>query len=341
MKLDDTKIPASKQKDFYAILKEMRAFQNKGVLGRCMFWSGDCEDSPIASHLLSESWLRQIADSTNHVVQFELVASNVARNGATMEARRVGVGQMTAVTFPGFCNKHDSALFRCLDQGSFLGTPEQLLALTYRSTCREACAKHQMLACNLPRALDEAAPPFLTLQAVSEMKNYVRLLAWKQELEEMLMGGKNELAAFVVQFAVRPSLLASATFSFPMTFTGRRLDARYEWMTLSILPSGNAGVAIFTWSKRAPKNPSLLVKSFKSIPRELQSAALVNLILEVSENLFVAPVWWDGLHKSLQASLLARFSRSLTTGNPVPLASSLTPKSPPMVDWKTVNSAYA
>ncbi len=331
----------SKQKDFYAILNEMRAFQKKAMLGKCMFWSGNCEDSPIASHLLSESWLRQIADSSNHVVQFELVANNVAWDGAAMEARRVGVGQKTAVTFPGFCSTHDSALFRCLEQGSFSGTPAQLLALTYRSTCREAWAKHQMVACNLPRALDEAAPPFMTLLAISEMKNCIRLLAWKQELEEMLMGGKNQLGAYVVEFGVRPSLLASGTFSFPMTFTGRRLDARYEWMTLSIIPSGGAGFAIFTWSKRSPRNPSLLVKSFKSVPRELQSAALLNLILEVSENIFVAPDWWNGLPQSRQTGLLARFSRSMSTDAPAPPANSLIPKPPPMVDWQVVNSAYA
>lgn len=322
-------------------MDQMRAFEKRAALGKCMFWSADCTDTPIASHLIPESWLRKIADSTYHIVQFELVANNVARNGVTMEARRRGVDEKPAVTFPGFCNTHDNALFRCLEQNEFTGTPEQLLALTYRSTCREACAKHQMVACHLPRALDAAAPPFFTMQAVSEMKNCLRLLAWKQSLEEVLSGGRNEIAAFVVEFAARPSVLASVTFSFPMTFTGRKLDARYEWLTLSILPSGNAGFAVFTWSKRAPKNPSLLVKSFNTIPRELQSAALVNLVLEVTESFFVSPEWWNGLPKPCQQALLERYSRSLTSGDPAPLAGSLIPKLPSIVDWRIVNAAYA
>lgn len=166
-----------------------------------------------------------------------------------------------------------------------------------------------------------------------------RLLAWKQSLEEMLSSGRSGIAAFVVELTTRPSVLASATFSFPMTFTGRKLDARYEWMTLSILPSGNAGFAVFTWNKCAPKNPFLFVKSFKAIEPRLQSTALLNLVLEVTENIYLAPDWWSSLPQQVQAALLARFSRSLMTGEPAPPAGWLLPKAP-LVDWRIANSFY-
>ena len=68
MKLNDTKIPASKQKEFYDAIDAIRAFQKKPVLGRCMYWAANCEDAPIASHLIPESWLRKIADSANKIV---------------------------------------------------------------------------------------------------------------------------------------------------------------------------------------------------------------------------------------------------------------------------------
>jgi hypothetical protein len=337
--LDDTQIPESKQQEFYAAAEAIRAFQRKAVLGRCMFWASECENAPIASHLIPESWLRKIADTTNHVVHFELLANNVAKNGAAIEARRVGVSHKPSVTFPGFCNKHDSKLFRCLEQDDFTATPEQLLALTYRSVCREVCAKQQMVACHLPRALDANAHPLLTMQTVNEMKNCLRLLAWKQQLEDTLAGGRNELAGYIVEFAVRPNVLASVTFSFPMTFTGRKLDARYEWITLSLVPRKTGGFAVFTWNKRTPKNPSLLVKSFKAIPSELQATALLNLLVEVSENIYLDPGWWHGLAQPVQNQLLARFSRSITTGNPAPRAGSLLPAKP-LINWGIVNASH-
>jgi hypothetical protein len=37
-------------------------------------------------------------------------------------------------------------LFACLERQAFSASREQLLALAYRSICREACAKHQVVA---------------------------------------------------------------------------------------------------------------------------------------------------------------------------------------------------
>jgi hypothetical protein len=339
LNVDNKTIPASKQKEFYDAINAIRAYQKKALWGRCMHWTASCDNAPIASHLISESWLRKIADSANKVVRFEIVANNVAKNGAVIEARQRGVDEKPSVTFPGFCVKHDNELFRCLEQNDFSATSKQLLALTYRSVCRDACAKYQMVACHLPQALEMEAPPFVTEQAITEMNNCLRLLDWKQKLEDMLSGGPSEIESFVVEFSTRPSVLASVTCSFPMTFTGRKLDARYEWMTLSILPSGNSGFAVFTWNTRAPKNPSLFVKSFKKIRPELQPTALLYFVLEITENFFIDPSWWNGLLPSVQTVLLARHSRSFTSEHILPPSGSLLPKTP-LVDWGYVRSSY-
>lgn len=341
MKLEGTKLPIEKLGEFFKVQEEMRAFQKKGFFGQCMFSLDDCLEPPIASHLLAESWLRQIADETNHVLQFDIATNNLAKSDACIEPKRVGVGEKTAVTFPGFCQQHDAELFSCLETTDFAATPAQLLALTYRSVCREACAKQQMVRCNLSRALEKGAPAFFTETVVAEMKNCIRLFARKQELEACLVAPANDLAAYVVEFANRPTMLVSVTFSFPVTFTGRILDSdRYDWITFSILPNKHGGHAIFTWSKRASKNPSRLVKSFITINRELQSSALVYLALEVSENFALAPAWWIRLTESQQGDLLRRFSRSITAESARPPARSLIPKAPGIVDWTIVKAGY-
>jgi hypothetical protein len=341
MKLEGTKPTPEKLGEFFGVMKEMQAAQQRGVFGQCMSSLDECREPPISSHVLAESWLRNIADATRHVIKFEITTNNLAKSGVRIEPRRVGVGEKTAVTFPGFCRRHDSELFSCLETAEFTATPAQLLALTYRSVCREACAKYQMVKCHLPRALDKEAPLFLTEKVVTEFKNCIRLLARKQELEKSLAIPANEIAAYVVEFARRPTMLVSVTFSIPVTFTGRVLDVeRYDWTTLSIIASEKGGYAIFTWSKRASKNPARLVKSFIAINRELQSSALIYLALEISENFAIAPSWWASLTGPQQGDLLRRFSRSIVANTSKPSIRSLFPKPPGIVDWAIVNASY-
>jgi hypothetical protein len=72
MKIPGTNVPVEKQKDFYASLEQLRSYQKKPVLGKCMFWADNCTETPIASHLIPESWLRQIADATTRIGRNEI-----------------------------------------------------------------------------------------------------------------------------------------------------------------------------------------------------------------------------------------------------------------------------
>ena len=341
MKFEGTKLPHEKLGEFFGIMSEMHAAQERGIFGQCMYSLDGCQQPPIASHLLAESWLRKIADETNHVITFNFAINGLARDGARIKPQRVGVAEKQAVTFPGFCSRHDSELFSCLETADFTATSAQLVALTYRSVCREACAKHQMVKCNLPRALNTVPGSFFSQFTVREFKNCIRLLARKQELEKSLAAPSNDIAAYVVEFASCPTVLVSATVPISVTFSGRLLDSdRNDWTTFSILPSQKGGYAVFTWSKRASKNPARLVKSFIGINRELQSSALIHLALEISENLAIAPAWWAKLTVLQQDELLWRFSRNFKPDGSTKPIPSLYPKPPGIVDWKIANAGY-
>lgn len=333
-------MPREKVAEFYRTLDEARNHLRTNPTCRCMFSPSVCQEPPIVSHLLAESWLRMICDEMNKVVKFELDTHSLDRHNASVQARKVGVAEKTAVTFPGFCRKHDSELFACIENAEFAATSRQLLALSYRSVCRELCTKQQLAAPDLPKALTGNMHPELQQMTLHEAKNCFRLFARKEQLERGFAGQTNDLNGFVVQFASRPEFLASSTFSFPETFSGKRLEARFDWITLSIVPTASGGFAVFTWSKRAPKNSSLLVKSFAKIPRDLQSSALMNLILHVSESFALSPKWWAGITEAQREALLRRFSWSFVRKNPSPPTGSLFPKRPPLVDWKIINTGF-
>src|SRR5665213_3671181 len=109
MKLSDTQLPKAKLEEFYVLDKETQLLRKKPVLGRCMFWSDECDASPIGSHLIARSWLRLIADETNKILQMEIVTRNLGNQSAEITPRLIGINNAT--TFLGFVN---NTITRCL-----------------------------------------------------------------------------------------------------------------------------------------------------------------------------------------------------------------------------------
>lgn len=333
--------------EFYSALRELRAYERKPVLGKCMFWSGNCQTPPIGSHLLSRSWLERVADSSHHVVQFQLTTDDRMNEPGRLEARRVGINEAT--TFPGFCEQHDNELFACLERQEFAATREQLLALAYRSICCEACAKHQVVACNLERAsqqlqwalaTDQEAPPRFAFEMELEKIRCIQALLYKSALEDMHRDKRDSLAGYVVRFAKRPTVLASTTINPLVTFTGRVLDSRWDWLAVSIIPGNSGGWAVFTWNNSAPKNPSLFTKSFVNITKEFQTVALLNFVFESSNQFAISPKWWASLSSERQNDLFRRFGRSLKRGSEKPSADTLLLPKSAWVDWQPVEAGY-
>jgi hypothetical protein len=336
--IPNLQLPKTKAAEFYAASKEMRQFQEKPVLGKCMFWCGVCETPPIGSHLLARSWLALIADKFNHIVQLQIATKNLCDQPAQVIPQMVGINNITI--FPGFCEKHDNEVFACLEKSAFTASREQLITLRCRSVCREACIKHQMVACNLQRFSAEAAPISFREHVFAEMTRCIRLLAEKQSLETALTDGTNCLDSYVVRFAKLPSVLVSTTGHPLFTFTGRLLEYREEWMTLSVIPGETGGWAIFSWPKNAPKNSSLLVKSLPKVPRDLQTTGLINYIFEVSENHAVSPSWWNSLKNEHRGTLIKYFGRSFISRGAWPPAYKFHPPATALADWQPEEGSY-
>ena len=312
-----------------------------------MFLADNCNVPPIASHLLSRSWLEQIADTSHKIIQFRLTTEDRMNKPGCIETYRGGINK--AMTFPGFCQPHDNELFACLEKETFSATQEQLRALTYRSICCEACAKHQIVDCQWEKAdtqmqwaleTDQQAPPSFAFHVMGEMNRCIRLFAEKSHLETRWQNGGDSIAGYVVRFATCPTILVSTTINPLITFTGRVLEPRWDWLSVSIIPGVNGGWGVFTWDKAAPKNPSLFVKSFLKIPKHLQTTALLHFVLESSDNFAIAPKWWETLSPERQNDLFRRYGCSLKRGFEKPKSGTLLPPKAPWVEWNPVEAEY-
>ena len=291
----------------------MQRVSQKSTLG-CLHWSQECNEAPIASHLISESWLRKIADSNNQVLTFRIAIEDVGKRPVRFISEPKGVG--LATTFPGFCSRHDNELFKCLDSEEFLGSAPQVAALAYRSVCQEICYKHQFLKHEMQKALSPSSPAFYTQLAVREQNALLHLIKHQLRIAEMLRTGETHLESLTIEFKRLPSVLFGTTFSPFMTFTGRTLEKRSDFLTMAVLPKTRGGVAVFIWDRAHSKNPSLLIKSLKKIPREEISSRILSMAFEVTENFTISPDWWNSHNPRQQQNMLDRFARSVIENAP-------------------------
>jgi hypothetical protein len=334
---DDLLLPKTKAAEWYSIYNELQSARKKGIFDKCLFRSGECEAPPIKSHLLSRSWLQQIADSSHHVLEFDFSTSQLTANAARIEPKRVGINEATV--FPGFFNSHDTELFACLEKQDFAGTRTQILSLAYRSVSQQVCSKHQMVGCNLPRSLSADNHPLAPF-AAAEFRRLLLLMKKKLCLETLMSCATGGLETYAVFFKKKPTVFAATTILPTVTFTGRALDtSRHDWLTLSVMPHGDGGCALFSWERAAAKNASLLVKSLASIPPALVTQAILNLVFEASEDFVLAPAWWAGLGENKQKELLRRYARTFTENRP-PSTTTLIPSKTVWADWTVVRREF-
>lgn len=333
MKLEGEHIPIRDLGELHTTLRKFRAQSNKAMLGKCLAWHEECPRQPDKSHSISRSWLTSVADETNHVVNFRIAVENAGKRPVVVEPSRIGIHDATV--FRGFCQKHDSAIFSCLENEDFVASEKQLACLVYRSVCHEALKKYHRVSSEVDLGMVKEIPTPFGIRTVAEMVRCVDLLAGKQALENMFDSAQfSRLASCVIEFARAPTLLVSSTFHPLATFAGRCLEVRQEWVTLSIFPSRTGGFAVFTWNKNAPKNTSLLVKSLRRLPRHLWTTCLIYLVMEASENFVMSPAWWESLPTAGKNNLLRRFARNFTMGNDLPPDGVLKPGIMEVTNWE-------
>jgi hypothetical protein len=325
------KVKISDKRRFYAGLADLKtARASLPPMGRCMYWAEECS-RPIGSHSISRSWLEQIAER-GHVMNFRLNAERAPHEPIRVVVDETGINQ--ASVFPGFCREHDSEIFGAVERRLFTATTEQLCLLSYRSTCREACAKHQMAGFMLEQGMLESEETPHGIRTVKEMYWAIDLLALKQHLEQAIKTRKFELQDhYVIRFKKTPTILVSTNFIPLITATGRKLEVRpKDRLTFNIVPTPDGGFAVFSWTKDTPKNGHLFVKSLANLSSGRLTDVLMRLAFEVSDNVFFSPPWWKALGDN-QEKLKKAFARNITMGDDMPPANLLRESGPPIDDW--------
>ena len=247
-------------------------------------------------------------------------------NGEPFSARLEGV--RVASTFTGFCNLHDTELFRPLESKSFAGTSEQCLLLAFRSACREFYAKQGTLALEPTlRELDRGKSVEAQLRVQKQFDNLVAgtglavkdLQALKASMEACIAASDfTAVHAYIVALGAVPEFMASAMLNPEYDFNGRFLQSLgspspLEWLSFSLIATDTGGAMVLTWIGES-RVAEQLVESLHAIPDGDLGDAIVRFAFEMTEDVYASPAWWDGLTADDHTRLLSRME---TGGVPV------------------------
>jgi hypothetical protein len=98
---------------------------------------GGCTDKAIKSHVLQKNGILKEISEDNHLIQLVTPnAFNLVENGM-LEFKKIGIND--AYTFMGFCNKHDTELFKPIEDKNnidYYNIYHQAL-FSYRGLCQE------------------------------------------------------------------------------------------------------------------------------------------------------------------------------------------------------------
>jgi hypothetical protein len=167
-------------------LTKLKEGSSSAPCDRCLYWPEECHD-PIGSHSLSKCWLETISFQ-GHVVKVKAWPRNAGDGTLNVTFSPELVGQNEVSVFRGFCNRHDTTLFRCLDTLNIEPTIEDCMKLIYRSVTREFAAKYHVVKVmveagmrNDPEAFERSVLPQINFAMI--------LLRYKFEIENALISG--------------------------------------------------------------------------------------------------------------------------------------------------------
>lgn len=283
----------------------------------CMAPYADHEGSIVAAHTLSrEAVLRKISKEA-HVYAPNL-RFRFSPNENPIHVRKLGIGDVSV--FNGFCAKHDTSLFSCLENEPFTFQPKQIFMLAYRATARE---------CYLKRKQCESLPTPEQIGAIHKIKDRLEYTDSVLRFQEASLRGAEEIEAFKtkldgyllqedweqfesfsINFPKTPNLVASFTFQPFFDMNGNQLQdftnlrADMSTLAISLLPLETGGVAIFSWLKTANAAP---LRFYTSVAQgKNRTSAIIHAILDNGENFAISPEWYEGLPPETRDYLLSR-----------------------------------
>ena len=275
----------------------------------CLF--GDCEEEPIRSHSQQcEGALRRIARNGKvYGVQSELRAYTkrvyTDISDANPKIELVGINE--ASTFYGFCNRHDTELFKAIECGRTLerDSSEQLLALYRRAfsymiycVCKEAFVWGTHADNSGNQYVEEmfllSQPKFINLMNGFWPRlwrpNAFSCLDWEWRVIQSEVG-----VSSVSFFPILPFTEMAEFYRNHVDLKTMRMNCPFPFVTFSLIPEDGRTHAIMIWDRLVSPMMGKLKRRMRAKDPRLLAESINEFVFVRNGDFFVSPNVWERL----------------------------------------------
>jgi hypothetical protein len=240
----------------------------------------------------------------------------VKKNGQ-ISAKKVYIA--AASIFPGFCNFHDTAMFKRPEAPNAILDKWNAFLLSFRALAYESFTKEVTLKYSeKSRHETDYGMPFsqqvgfqiLHLNFLQGLHTGVAKMAlWKKNYDEMYL--ENDLSNFRVYGVIFNEILPFVSCGALMPefdFQTNLLQELWkpdgiEQICFNVTTLGDCTVAILGWIGSDNGPAARFVDSFASLPDVEKADAALYLAFEYLENTYTRPSWWNALAPYTQKTL--------------------------------------
>lgn len=278
----------------------------------------NCNHFINAHTIQKEGALRNISKK-GKVISLDFNLINLLNDGKP-KFKKIGISDASTLNI--FCNRHDTELFRPIENFIFTSTLHQIFLYSYRAFSREVRGKKAYLEF-IPILINDAKKKANVYEKIVRLKYLV-------DQEKLVKHGINDFNTFkkkydhkltvndftninyyYIEFENKIPIVSCGATSPEMDFHGNDVRSiKYTHETPEIYSfnlecTKEYGFALFSWIGNQ-KHCTKLIKSFDILTDFEKEHALFRYLLEYYENLFIDPNWFDRLTQDHKDYIIKR-----------------------------------
>ena len=277
-----------------------------------------CKGGITKAHTVQRRGGLAAISEAGHVLTLKPTLKGMIEHEGKPPPRKIGVG--SASVFPGFCNHHDSALFKRVEGDDLALGIEEAFLLSYRAIAYERFSKDvQLKSLLIQRQMDRGQP--FWKQAIIQTQTYalewgvrrgmIDVERWKATYDNRLLSGSRDGFKFLaIRFNGLLPIVACAAFHVEVDFNGNLLQrlARgnldFDHIALNVTAHCGRTVVILGWIGSASGPAAAFASSLQALSDNRKADAMVRMVFEQSENVFMNPTWWRCLSTEQQRGFI-------------------------------------